>query len=87
MKFTAPSILLVISIGSVSLVSARSPRKLSSKGSRKKSNNYETNRASTHRTVIIDPIENRNRIPSGEVDYYSSPVPVVQCNKCTDEGE
>ena len=84
MKFTAPSILLVLSIGSVSLVSARSPRKLSSKGSRKKSNNYETNRASTHRTVIIDPIENRN---NGEIDYYSSPLPVVQCNKCTDEGE
>lgn len=81
-KFAAPSILLVLSAGRVSLVSAGSPRKLSSKGSRKKSSNYETNRASTHRTVIIDPIGNRI---NDEVNSF--PVPVAQCNICTDEGE
>lgn len=82
MKFTIPSILLALSAGGVSLVSALSPRKLSSKGSRKKSNNYETIRALTHPTVIIDPIEKRKKT---EVD--STPVPMVQCDECTDEGE
>ena len=82
MKFTALSILFVLSAGNISLVSARSPRKLSSKGSKRKSNNYGTNHASSHHTVIVDPIENRF---GDEVD--SSSVPVVQCNECTDEGE
>lgn len=90
MKFAIVSILLYVFAENHLSVSARSPRKLS-KGSKKVKNyNYETNPVSTQHKVITishvptdpEPIVNRNDNQGDPV-----PVPVVQCEECTDEGE